>query len=185
MNAKSFWSQCRQVVAGLAWTTLSAASWAGSGENAVENPRTSSPTDLGRIDLAQPFGWKAQKAPHAQLLWYPSIFTYDNTPVTLYLNVANKQSLKARSAGELFERDLAQIKARYPDGKGIKVMELRSKDGASVPVYLFAYGNLEALVAMIEKPDSIAMLVLRARDGKWFSTAQDEFKRMVSSFSWK
>ena len=131
-----------------------------------------------------PDGWTRTKADFAPAVFYPSKYSYDRSPVILYVRSASKAELGLKTIAELNAFDLKGMRSQWPriSSKAQAIWSLR--DGTSAPTYSFEGGQFQELVAYIEHPKSITVFVLSADTNPILKSSLPAFRALVQSYRW-
>jgi hypothetical protein len=153
-----------------------------SGASAAENQVFMGPGYA--FGVSAPDGWVGEKPDFAPVLFHPSRFSGDVSPVVIYVRPVSKAEVGAATPAQLNAIDLKGMRAQWPQIRSGKAGELHVRSKEKVPTYNFSGGRYFERVAYVDHPKAITVIVLSAETKENFSSSVAAFEHVVSSYQW-
>jgi hypothetical protein len=153
-------------------------SWAASGENEIF---------VGEgyaFGVSRPEGWVGVKPDFAPVLFHPAGSTVDSSLVVIYVRPVSKSKVGVTTPAQLNALDLRGMRTQWPNARSAKGEVLRTRAKTSVPTYSFTGGKYLELVAYVDHPKTITVIVLSAETKETFASSTAAFRHVVSSYQW-
>jgi hypothetical protein len=159
-----------------------AAALASSGVGAADNQVFMGPGYAFGVSV--PDEWVGEKPDFVPVLFHPSRFSGDTSPVVIYVRPISKAEVGAATPAQLNAIDLKRMRARWPQIRSAKAGELRARSKEKVPTYAFTGGKYFERVGYVDHPKTITVIVLSAETKESFSSSMVAFEYVVSSYQW-
>ena len=134
--------------------------------------------------VSAPDGWVAEKPDFAPVLFHPSRFSGNTSPVVMYVRPVSKAEVGATTPAQLNAIDLKGMRAQWPQIRSAKAGELHIRSKEKVPTYSFSGGKYFERVAYVDHPKTIVVIVLSAETRESFLSSSAAFEHVVSSYQW-
>lgn len=143
-------------------------------------------SDHGGFMVSVPKGWVLDRATGQKMgtccVLYPQGSTWDQAESVIYPNIAEKQP--GQSLKELMASDLDGFKQRFPKMNVVEAKDLPAGDSQLAKVRFF-YGVNQGsyeLVAYVDEPQVVALLVLSSRSKEAMGEALPAFREVLKSY---
>lgn len=134
--------------------------------------------------VSAPPGWKVVDASFADIAFYPAKYTYETTPVLIYVRSAQKQALGVHNPKEMNAFDLKGMKEHWPAIQSHPAESLSIRSKSQIPAYTFSGGEFLEIVAYADHSKTISVFVLSAESKESLATSAGTFRRFVGSYQW-
>jgi len=134
--------------------------------------------------VSAPAGWGGEKPAFAPVLFHPSQFSGEASPVVIYVRPVSKGQVGAATPAQLNAIDLKGMRAQWPQIRSTKAGALHVRSKERVPTYTFTGGKYFERVAYVDHPKTITVIVLSAETKEEFSSSMGAFEHVVSSYQW-
>lgn len=151
--------------------------------NTVEAPSVTISTGFS-FGIVTPDGWTRAKADIAPAVFYPSRYSFERSPVIMYVRSASKSELGIKSIAELNAFDLKGMRSQWPRITSKQQSTWSLRDGISAPTYGFEGGRFHELIAYIENPKSITVFVVSSETKPILNSSIPAFRALVESYHW-
>ena len=143
-------------------------------------------SDHGGFMISVPKGWVLDRATGQKMgtccVLYPQGSSWDQADSVIYPNIAEKQS--GQTLQQLMASDLDGFRQRFPRMNVVEARDLPAGDSAAAKVRLFYgvnQGSFE-LVAYVDEPQVVALLVLSSRSKEALGEALPAFREVLKSY---
>ena len=145
-------------------------------------------SDHGGFMISVPKGWVLDRATGQKMgtccVLYPQGSSWDQAESVIYPNIAEKQP--GQSLHELMASDLDGCRQRFPKMNVVEARDLPAGDGQQAKVRIF-YGVNQGsyeLVAYVDEPQVVALLVLSSRSKEALGEALPAFREVLKSYQY-
>ena len=143
-------------------------------------------SDHGGFMISVPKGWVLDRATGQKMgtccVLYPQGSSWDQADSVIYPNIAEKQA--GQTLQQLMASDLDGFRQRFPQMNVVEARDLPAGEGAAAKVRLFYgvnQGSFE-LVAYVDEPQVVALLVLSSRSKEALGEALPAFREVLKSY---
>jgi hypothetical protein len=143
-------------------------------------------SDHGGFMVSVPKGWVLDRATGQKMgtccVLYPQGSTWDQASSVIYPNIAEKQP--GQTLQQLMSSDLDGFKQRFPNMNVTEAKDLPAGDSQLAKVRFF-YGVNQGsyeLVAYVDEPQVVALLVLSSRSKQALGEALPAFREVLKSY---
>ena len=112
---------------------------------------------------------------------YPKGGNWDKSLTIMYVNSASKKIQDNESTENLISFDSLNFLNNFKDGEIKSLPDLKSEYGKEIKILSFTYSNYE-LVAYINEPKKIALIIMTSRDKSDFEENINVFYELVKSY---
>lgn len=134
--------------------------------------------------VSAPKGWKVIDTTFADIVFYPAKYTYETTPVMIYVRSAQKQALGVRNPLEMNAFDLKGMRESSPNIQSRQVEPLPIRNSSKIPVYSFSGGQFLESVAYADHPKTITVFVVSAESKESLASSATAFRGLIGSYQW-
>jgi hypothetical protein len=143
-------------------------------------------SDHGGFMISVPKGWVLDRATGQKMgtccVLYPQGSSWDQADSVIYPNIAEKQP--GQTLQQLMANDLDGFRQRFPKMNVVEAHDLPAGEGAAAKVRVFYgvnQGSFE-LVAYVDEPQVVALLVLSSRSKEALGEALPAFREVLKSY---
>ncbi|HJT00585.1 MAG TPA: hypothetical protein VJ756_15955 [Terriglobales bacterium] len=143
-------------------------------------------SDHGGFMISVPKGWVLDRATGQKMgtccVLYPQGSSWDQADSVIYPNIAEKQP--GQTLQQLMANDLDGFRQRFPKMNVVEARDLPAGEGAAAKVRVFYgvnQGSFE-LVAYVDEPQVVALLVLSSRSKEALGEALPAFREVLKSY---
>jgi hypothetical protein len=143
-------------------------------------------SDHGGFMISVPKGWVLDRATGQKMgtccVLYPQGSTWDQADSVIYPNIAEKQPGQTLQA--LMSSDVSGFRQRFPKMSVVEARDLPAGDSQTAKVRFF-YGINQGsyeLVAYVDEPQVVALLVLSSRSKVAMGEALPAFREVLKSY---
>lgn len=143
-------------------------------------------SDHGGFMISVPKGWLLDRATGQKMgtccVLYPQGSSWDQADSVIYPNIAEKQP--GQTLPELMANDVAAFRQRFPKMNVVEARDLPAGDNQQAKVRFF-YGVNQGsyeLVAYVDEPQVVALLVLSSRSKEAMGEALPAFREVLKSY---
>ncbi len=143
-------------------------------------------SDHGGFMISVPKGWVLDRATGQKMgtccVLYPQGSSWDEADSVIYPNIAEKQS--GQTLQQLMANDLDGFRQRFPKMNVVEARDLPAGESGAAKVRVF-YGVNQGsyeLVAYVDEPQVVALLVLSSRSKEALGEALPAFREVLKSY---
>jgi hypothetical protein len=143
-------------------------------------------SDHGGFMISVPKGWVLDRATGQKMgtccVLYPQGSSWDQADSVIYPNIAEKQP--GQTLQQLMANDLDGFRQRFPKMNVVEARDLPAGEGAAAKVRVFYgvnQGSFE-LVAYVDEPQVVALLVLSSCSKEALGEALPAFREVLKSY---
>lgn len=143
-------------------------------------------SDHGGFMISVPKGWVLDRATGQKMgtccVLYPQGSSWDQAESVIYPNIAEKQP--GQTLQQLMASDLDGFRQRFPKMNVVEARDLPAGESAAAKVRLFYgvnQGSFE-LVAYVDEPQVVGLLVLSSRSKEALGEALPAFREVLKSY---
>ncbi|HKT67877.1 MAG TPA: hypothetical protein VJP83_00505 [Terriglobales bacterium] len=143
-------------------------------------------SDHGGFMISVPKGWVLDRAVGQKMgtccVLYPQGSSWDQADSVIYPNIAEKQT--GQTLQQLMASDLDGFRQRFPKMDVVEARDLPAGESAAAKVRVFYgvnQGSFE-LVAYVDEPQVVALLVLSSRSKEALGEALPAFREVLKSY---
>jgi hypothetical protein len=143
-------------------------------------------SDHGGFMISVPKGWVLDRTTGEKMgtccVLYPQGSSWDQADSVIYPNIAEKQA--GQSLQQLMANDLDGFRQRFPKMNVVEAKDLPAGDSQLAKVRFF-YGVNQGsyeLVAYVDEPQVVALLVLSSRSKEALGEALPAFRQVLKSY---
>ncbi|HLK32425.1 MAG TPA: hypothetical protein VKT29_05005 [Terriglobales bacterium] len=143
-------------------------------------------SEHGGFMVSVPKGWVLDRATGERMgtccVLYPQGSSWDQADSVIYPNIAEKQ--QGQTLQQLMESDLAGFRQRFPKMNVVEARDLPAGDSqlAKVRFYYGVNQGSYELVAYVDEPQVVALLVLSSRSKEAMGEALPAFREVLKSY---
>ncbi len=143
-------------------------------------------SDHGGFMISVPKGWVLDRATGQKMgtccVLYPQGSSWDQAESVIYPNIAEKQP--GQTLPELMANDVAGFRQRFPKMNVVEAHDLPAGDSqlAKVRFYYGVNQGSYELVAYVDEPQVVALLVLSSRSKEAMGEALPAFREVLKSY---
>jgi hypothetical protein len=143
-------------------------------------------SDHGGFMISVPKGWVLDRATGQKMgtccVLYPQGSSWDQVDSVIYPNIAEKQP--GQTLQQLMANDLDGFRQRFPKMNVVEARDLPAGESTAAKVRVF-YGVNQGsyeLVAYVDEPQVVALLVLSSRSREALGEALPAFREVLKSY---
>lgn len=143
-------------------------------------------SDHGGFMISVPKGWVLDRTTGARMgtccVLYPQGSSWDQAASVIYPNIAEKQP--GQSLADLMSNDVSGFRERFPKMNVADARDLPAGDSQLAKVRFFYGVNQDSyeLVAYVDEPQVVALLVLSSRSKEAMGEALPAFRQVLKSY---